>query len=161
MHVKYSEAELGQMIYPSIDVQNTDEFVAFQVDVLFPPDWELHGVNVLRTQGHEFTYHEVERGRVRILAYSFTNSPFVGNRGELIRLRLLPHQAGEYPIQLKDATLSSIEAINILDYTEDGYATIKEYPTHITAPTIRYVAAGIILIIIIAAGIYALKKQDR
>ena len=124
------------LIQLEIMVDNSDEFVAFSFDLVFPEDIMTYNpdpeVTYLsdRAVDHSLFATLLEPGLLRVFAFSFTNSAFSGNSGSVVSLGFFVNAASEvadYPLILVDPILANLEE-DILDESFDGtlYIVVDE-----------------------------------
>ncbi len=125
----------GRSGYPvtiSYTINNTDQFSAFQFDVILPSVLTFieDSVWLFRTTDHFVIANQVNQQTLRIVAFSPTNQPFTGNDGVIVKIMFsLNGSAGTYDVGLNNVVISNPIGVNILT----GY-----YPSYIkiTAPDI-------------------------
>ena len=125
-----------------IGLNNTTEFVAFQMDVTLADGAMLNGVNLnQRANGLNIRYSHLEGNTYRIMAFSMNMAAITGNEGELLSLDITGNQtvtlsnieftdtaARAYALGVNDATgINGIMAgdANADYYTVDGVKSNK------------------------------------
>jgi hypothetical protein len=125
-----------------IGLNNTTEFVAFQMDVTLADGAMLNGVNLnQRANGLNIRYSRLEGNTYRIMAFSMNMAAITGNEGELLSLDITGNQtvtlsnieftdtaARAYALGVNDATgINGIMAgdANADYYTVDGVKSNK------------------------------------
>jgi len=122
----------GNPVKISFTINNTDQFVGFQFDIILPSvmTYAQDSVWLFRKTDHIILANLVNQQTLRILAYSLSNQPFLGNDGEIVRIMFnLNGSAGTYNVGLNNVVITNAIGVNILT----GY-----YPSYvkITAPDI-------------------------
>lgn len=125
-----------------IGLNNTTEFVAFQMDVTLADGAMLNGVNLnQRANGLNIRYSHLEGNTYRIMAFSMNMAAITGNEGELLSFDITGNQtvtlsnieftdsaARAYALGVNDATgINGIMAgdANADYYTVDGVKSNK------------------------------------
>ncbi len=113
-------AEAGDDLVVELQVNNDDEFVAFQLDVPLPPgfgfiDGTLE-LNPERTVDHLIQSNILPGTNIfRIISFSLTNSAYQGNSGILATFSLTtPQVPGVFLLNIENAILGAISGENIL-----------------------------------------------
>ncbi len=126
----------------NVSLANTDEAVAFQADI--PLGSQLTYVmgsvalNSERATDHIVTA-AVVNGSLKILAYSITLSPFVGNEGTLLSFTLrLKNESGNYTLDMGSAKLSDASGTALPVTTQNGTVTILSPKLQINTTTLNY-----------------------
>jgi hypothetical protein len=113
-------------------ISNTEQFVGFQFDVTLPTEIVFQPNTVQlssRAQGHTVSSSVLPNGDVRIIAFSFSQSPFVGDSGEVVRFNVyLGGDSGTFPIELKNVVIGNAANQNIASGFDDGTVTIIAPP---------------------------------
>ena len=76
---------IGQAQLPVI-IDNTDEIVGAQFDLKLPDGISVNSTSTLtdRADGHTITVNKLSSGAYRVLLHSGTNSPLIGEAGEVM-----------------------------------------------------------------------------
>ena len=138
------EQEINYLIQDAnkIGLNNTTEFVAFQMDVTLTDGAVLNGVNLnQRANGLNIRYSHLEGNTYRIMGFSMNMAAITGNEGELLSLDITGNQtvtlsnieftdtaARAYALGVNDATgINGIMAgdANADYYTVDGVKSNK------------------------------------
>ena len=114
----------GNDLYIEIDIENQDEIVAFQMDIHYPPEWELIDYKLDRGVDHIVNCTQVDQGVVRVLAYSMTNKAFLHNKGVVLGIRLKGDNIGKHKVALTGVMLSDRFGNPVDVETDNGYITI-------------------------------------
>ena len=123
-------ASAGDVITLELEIVNDDEFVGFNLDVPLPAGFEyIDGTAQLyRGIDHGFVINVIESTNlVKIIAFSITNTPFLGNDGIIFSFDVAtPDTPGVYPVPVLEAVIGNAEAQDILTGTVDGTVTLTE-----------------------------------
>ena len=81
----------------SISLTNEGQYLGMQYDLVLPEGMTLEDVtlNKSRAAGHTVMWNRLEDGSYRVVAFSTNGTPFFGNTGELLNLRLSGNHAGQ------------------------------------------------------------------
>ena len=135
-----AETQVSTEITLMIDIQNDDEFVAFQIDMELP-----RGLNYVvnsteltnRAQDHFLQVSCIEDNILRLISFSMSILPFIGNSGTVVELDFNVNlEEGTYPILLSNGVLSNANSENILDILINGQLTVTE-SSHIESELIN------------------------
>ncbi|NLN95097.1 MAG: carboxypeptidase regulatory-like domain-containing protein, partial [Bacteroidales bacterium] len=124
-------AEIGDDVIIEVEVDNKDEFCAFQFDIPLPEGFgyvqESIGLNPTRITNHQAMANVLPNTNIfRAVAFSMTNASFLGNSGVLTYFTFTtPMVPGIYTLNIEDAILGNIEGENILDETISGTVTLE------------------------------------
>ena len=128
-------------VVTGVNIDNYEQFVAFQVDVLIP-DSLVYIPNSAQLTGrkvdHMLSVAGVGADKIRIVAFSPTQQHFKGNSGEVVKLKFRTgSNAGGYPVILSNGILSNSTSQNVIRGTRDGTLTTYNRPSKPTliAPT--------------------------
>ena len=85
LHMVSDSGRSGYPISISYTINNTDQFVAFQFDIVLPSVLTFieDSVWLFRKTNHIIIANLINQQTLRIVAYSPTNQPFTGNNGEI------------------------------------------------------------------------------
>lgn len=114
-----------QVFYIQIEVNNSDAFVALQLDLAIPDAFTLVDqsveLNSARIDGHTVTSSVLENGDLRILCYSTSNTPFIGNSAWVVRFQLEAGKIpGNYQFSPQNVLIGDSQSANILSGTTAG-----------------------------------------
>ena len=130
----------------SLNVDNHEEFVAFQVDIELPDTLEYitGSANLTdRKQDHVIAANMINDNILRVFAYSMTQSPFNGNSGTIAELDFYVNMdSGNYSIIINDAILSDSNSENIIRDAFSGSIHVIQKPENLTI----LIDAGIVTI---------------
>jgi hypothetical protein len=131
--IKIDSLELipGETAIIPIIIQNDDLFISFQLDIPIPEGFVyVPGsvqLNPDRRVNPSISANVLANGRLRILSYSLSNTPFLGNDGPVAWFSLESvHTPGEYLLQVLNATIGSPNSQNIITGTESGILHLVE-----------------------------------
>jgi len=121
--------------------ENTDPFVAFQVDIPIPTGFNyVDGsavLNASRISGHALSASLLDGNILRLIGYSIGNTPFIGNSGSLTSFSLKSGTVpATYALTFNQPVLSDSQSNNILTNSSNGSVTVL-------APNISLSASGL------------------
>ena len=110
-------------------VENTDPFVAFQVDIPIPTGFTyVDGsavLNASRISGHSLTASLLTGNILRLIGYSVGNTAFLGNSGALVSLTLKSGASpATFALVLNQPMLGNSQSINIITGSSNGSVTV-------------------------------------
>ena len=111
----------------SVSIDNSEDFVAFQFDLLFPANLSYTGKSNLtsRSQDHTLVTKLISSGRLRIFAYSLSQLSFKGNSGTVVEFEFYANAIiGTFPIELDSVTIGNSSSENILSSIQDGIVEV-------------------------------------
>ena len=130
-------------LWVPVKVNNIEPFVGFQFDLEFPFFMQYlagSGQLTTRSQDHMLTVQPVNSTKIRVLAYSITQSPFTGDTGAIVRLRFVVNSSNQSQtsanMNLSGAILGNAQMQNILYQLANSLLTLR-YP-HALSGTITY-----------------------
>jgi len=127
LHIVPDSGRSGNTITLSFTINNTDQFSAFQFDIILPSvmTYVQDSVWLFRTTDHFIITNLVNQQTLRVVAFSPSNSVFTGNDGEIVRVMFnLNGTAGTYNVGLSNVTISNPVGVNILTAYYPGYIKI-------------------------------------
>jgi hypothetical protein len=112
-----------------LEADNSDPFVAFQVDIPIPAGFSyIEGsaqLNVSRSSGHLLSANLVSGNILRLIGFSVSNTAFLGNTGSLanftIKSRAIP---ATFLLNIDTPLLGNNKSINILTGATNGDVTV-------------------------------------
>jgi len=127
-----------------VDISNSDAFVAFQFDLPIPGGFSYvtgsAALNPVRANGHILQASIVPGNILRVIGFSFDNTPFNGSSGSVVSFELtsgtLP---GDYPLTFTDPVIGNANSINILTGSTNGTATVLAPDINIPATLIDFI----------------------
>ena len=123
--------------------ENTDPFVAFQVDIPVPDGFKyVEGsaqLNASRISGHALNASLVTGNILRLIGYSVGNTAFLGNSGTLVSFSL---KSGGVPatfaLILNQPLLGDSQSTNILSGSSNGSVTVLAPNIVLSTSTLEY-----------------------
>lgn len=128
-----TEVNINQDVTIDIELDNYQEFTAFEVHIPLPEGFTLvEGSAVLneeRTVDHELDISVDENNVLKIFSYSMDNTLFLGDGGNIVSFDLTaaPAEGGEYDLIMEEAIVSDVEGENILTEQHDGVVTVFDH----------------------------------
>ena len=130
MIVKDTIATPGDTVLVKIDVDNYDEFVAFQFDLNF--------FNMLtyidnsaeltdRAQDHILVESLLDSTNLRVIVYSMSQSPFIGNSGTVLAIQFIVDEncpSANLALTLSNAIIGDASSNNILRDVQNGEVVV-------------------------------------
>ena len=115
----------GSTISVMIYIENDDPFVSFQLDMPIPEGFTYiqnsAQLNPDRKVNHTIATNILANNRLRIISYSMTNTPFLGNSGVVAWFQMeTPSNTGEHLLELLNVTIGSPGNQNIVTGTVNG-----------------------------------------
>ena len=121
----------GDAVVIPVSLTNANEVTAFQTDLYLPEGFELVGdvEGSDRLTDHELQMNLMPDGAVRILCYSNTLAPIVGNEGELFYLTIQTPDAvwGDFELELRKNLLTSTDFVEMNCANATGVLTVLPY----------------------------------
>ncbi|MDR4988422.1 MAG: dockerin type I domain-containing protein [Bacteroidales bacterium] len=121
----------GDVVTVELEIINDDVFVGFNLDIPIPEGFSyINGTAVLhRKDGHSLSFTINQAGVAKIMAFSFTNTPFPGNDGVMLSFDLQsPDIPGEYPVPIENAVIGNSNAQDIMTGSIDGVIVLESEP---------------------------------
>ncbi|MCF8351008.1 MAG: choice-of-anchor D domain-containing protein [Bacteroidales bacterium] len=122
---------LGDTCWVDILVENIEAFVAFQVDMQLPAELScVYGSVKLTGRKADHLIHaslaDSANNKIRLFAYSLSESNFTGNEGAVARVPLVldPLAAGVYDLDVTAAILGDEQSEDVLYAFSDGQLTV-------------------------------------
>lgn len=112
-----------------ISAENYEPFVAFQFDIAYPL-FSTCLVNSIsftgREQDHILFVNQVSANKIRVFAYSLSQSVFLGNTGEILKIPLVVNASsyGSFPLIISEAIMGNSSSQNILYSSSNGTLNI-------------------------------------
>ena len=128
-----TEVNINQDVTIDIEIDNYQEFTAFEVQVPLPEGFTfVEGSGVLndeRAVDHELDISVDDDNMLKIFSYSMDNTLFLGNGGNIVSFDLTaaPAEGGEYHLIMEEAIVSDVEGENILSDQHDGVVTVFDH----------------------------------
>jgi len=119
-----AQAFVDSNVTLQIDVENHEEFVAFQFDLILPDglDYIENTAQLTdRAQDHIIQVSYIGQDTLRIISFSMNMLPFLGTSGTVAELEFEVNlDEGFYPLILSNGLLANINSENILDEMING-----------------------------------------
>ena len=133
-----AEAFHGDTIVIPVRMTNSDNFIAFQTDIILPEGLELlqeDGEYIIdpsdrMTRTHSILSNDVSGGAIRVICYSSNYRPFTGESGDdlfYITIKIADDAEGDYTIQLKNTLLTNTDFIDIAAPDVAANVYVKAY----------------------------------
>jgi len=117
-------AYVDSIVTLQIDVDNCEEFVAFQVDLILPDGLDFIEDSeqlTSRAQDHLIQANYVGEDTLRIISFSMNSLPFNGDSGAVAYIEFHVNlDEGLYPLILENGLLANVNSENILDEMING-----------------------------------------
>ncbi len=120
----------GETITLEVEVDNTDVFVAFQMDFALPDGFAIVEGSIEltdRANDHIVEFNQMENNAIRIISYSPNNNPYSGNEGIIMTFGLTtPGEEGEWDLLAEEVVLAGLDDENIFTGSNVGVITLVE-----------------------------------
>jgi uncharacterized protein (TIGR02145 family)/uncharacterized repeat protein (TIGR02543 family) len=127
--IKDAVGNPGEEITLKVEMQNLSDIIAFQMDFELPAGFTyVAGSYILseRAQGHIPSESMLTGNKLRVLAYSMNNNPFLGETGLLLTFKVLaPAKTGEYTFNASGVILTGEDFSNLFEGSLEGKARIE------------------------------------
>lgn len=119
MQISSAQVQARQQVIISIGINNSDPFVAFQLDIVMPAPFTFvpnsAELNSTRSNGHSTNATLINGNTLRILGFSFNNISFNGNSGTIATFTLNSGTVpGDYTLTPTNAIIGQANSANIL-----------------------------------------------
>ena len=129
MQINSAQVQANQQVSIQIVITNSDPFVAFQLDVPLPAPFAYvansAALNPARCNGQMISATLMTGNILRIIGFSFNNTPFLGNSGVIATFALnagtIP---GDYILTPTNAIIGNASSVNILTGVVSGTLTL-------------------------------------
>ena len=142
MAIPNAGGNAGDTVQVSVTINNTDEFVAFQLSIKLPsPCTYLSGSAALtdRAPDHSLSVGMVSGDSLRIVAYSQNGTAFTGNSGSVVSFKLiLGTIPGSYALDPKSTIIGDSNSNNILTGVTNGQITLYAPEINLSTTAINY-----------------------
>jgi hypothetical protein len=141
-------AQPGEIITVELEIINDQEFVGFNLSIPLPNGFTyIEGSEQLFRgieNDHTFGFVVIEATNLaKIIAFSLTNSPFLGNDGIIFSFDVMtPTESGEYVLEITDAVIGTIDLQNILTGKVDGTILLEEPQSEYTLTLLSEPVSG-------------------
>jgi len=122
-----SSCKSGDTVSVKFKINNMENFTAFQFDLLLPStlSTKLITAGIQRNTDHQISAEMIGNNKIRVIAFSPTNSTFTGNDGIISSLNLqVTGIGGCYNLAVDNVVVSSNTGDNILSAAYDNYLNI-------------------------------------
>lgn len=137
-----ASGDTGDTISVSLQIDNSDSFVAFQTDILLPSqvNYLAGSAQVSSRAGDPALSAEIITGHtLRIVVYSTSQSTFTGSSGEVLSFQLiLNNDPGTYTLSLSNVFISAASSQNILTSAQNGAVTIYGPDISVSADSLDF-----------------------
>ena len=138
----------------SVNLNNSDDVVAFQLDI--PLDASLSYVpgsaalTSRATANHFMSAQVVSNNTLRFIVYSMPSTPFIGESGAIVTFDIIGSVAGTYALNMTNAILSDAQGQSLLVEFVNGSIEILPLPTYTINASVYPEGAGTVT----GAGVY-------
>ena len=138
----------------SVNLNNSDDVVAFQLDI--PLDASLSYVagsaalTPRATANHFMSAQIVSNNTLRFIVYSMPSTPFIGENGAIVTFDITGSVAGTYALNMTNAILSDAQGQSLLTEVVNGIIEILPLPTYTINAGVYPEGAGTVT----GAGVY-------
>ncbi len=138
----------------SVNLNNSDDVVAFQLDI--PLDASLSYVagsaalTPRATANHFMSAQIVSNNTLRFIVYSMPSTPFIGENGAIVTFDITGSVAGTYALNMTNAILSDAQGQSLLTEVVNGSIEILPLPTYTINAGVYPEGAGTVT----GAGVY-------
>ena len=128
LKVQDAEVRQGDDVTLSIDADNYESIYALQFDIQLPDSLKyLSAELTARKQDHVIGVSQLTSNTYRVIAYSLSMKPFLGNSGAIVQLKAKAGKVlGTFPIDIKNSVMSNINSQNIIQSETDGTILFKK-----------------------------------
>lgn len=125
----------GSNVTVGIEINNDDNFVAFQLDIPLPAGFSYVAnsiaLNAARKQNHVIQADILPgTNTLRVISFSLTSAPFLGNSGQVCSFALTtPATPGAYFLAIQNPFISDPISQNIITGSQGGYVKLGEVYT--------------------------------
>ncbi len=127
--ISSGDVEPGESISVEVIIDNSDDFVAFQLDIPLPAQLSYEEgsakLNPKRIADHSLSVTVVKDNILRIISFSLQNQPFLGNSGPIMYFDLTAGAVpGDYLLEPTNAIIGEAGGNDIITGTTAGTITI-------------------------------------
>lgn len=143
MQISSATVQANQQVVISIGINNSDPFVAFQIDIVLPAPFTYvsnsAALSSARSNGHSINATLLNGNTLRILGFSFNNSPFTGNSGAIATFSLNSGTVpGDYTLTPANAIIGQANSGNILSGITSGTLTLQAPDINLSAASLDF-----------------------
>ncbi|MGA7160982.1 MAG: T9SS type A sorting domain-containing protein, partial [Bacteroidota bacterium] len=140
IHVGSVSARSGHPGMLTLSVNNMEQFSALQCEILLPSSMKYFygsAVFIGRNVDHSISADTISGNILQIVCYSPTNTPFLGNDGDVAELQFeIDGQGGTYPLPVTQAIIADSTGKNILSASYEGQLRIASPQIQLTTSTL-------------------------
>ncbi len=127
-----------------VDINNSNAVVAFQFDLPIPGGFSYvtgsAELNPVRANGHIVQASIVPGNILRVIGFSFNNTPFNGSSGSVVSFQMTSGMIpGAYPLTLINPVIGNANSVNILTGSTNGTATVLAPDINIPVTLIDFI----------------------
>jgi hypothetical protein len=126
-----------------VSISNSNAFVAFQFDMPVPAGFlyiaNSAAINPSRANGHILDARMMPDNSLRVLAYSITNQPFIGDTGTVMTFQVRSGNVpGVFPLVFTAPVIGDASQVNILTGVLNGNETVLAPDIEVAASSINF-----------------------
>ncbi len=124
-----AEGVAGEQITINLEITNEASFTGFNLDIPLPEGFSfVEGSEELyRHNDHTLSVAVTEGNTVRIISASASNTPFMGENGNILSLYLsTPQVVGTYTLEISNAVIGNVHGENVITGTQNGHVTLLQ-----------------------------------
>ncbi len=130
MQISTATVQANQQIVLNVLINNSDPFVAFQLDLDLPAPFAYIANSAVlssaRTNGHSINATILDGNVLRILGFSLNNSAFKGTSGTIASFTLRAGSVpGNYSLTPVNAIIGQVNSVNVLTSVTSGIITLQ------------------------------------
>lgn len=138
LRVTSSDFNSRDSAYLPFNITNKLPIVAFQFDVTLPPQALFipnSAILTSRANGHQVYTSTLGNGDIRVIAYSMSQNRFLGDSGDVVKLKLaINADTGVYAVSVKNVIISDSNNTNIATGFNNGTFRVSPYPPALISP---------------------------
>jgi len=143
MTISSATVSSEQTFEVNVSITNDSLFVAFQFDLPVPTGFSYIAnsitLNPVRANGHILESELLTGNILRVMAYSQTNNPFLGDTGKVVAFQLKSGTVpGSYPLELQSAVIGDTNSVNVLTNSVNGTVIMQAPDIHTTQSLIDF-----------------------
>jgi len=134
---------VNQPIMVRVDINNSDVFAAFQLDVPVPAGFSYIQNSAVfdasRISGQSLQAEIIPGNKLRIIGYSPNNALFAGDSGTIVNFQLRSgYTPGTFPLTLVNPVIGDTNGINILTSSVNGSVLLQSPDINIAVSSIDF-----------------------
>ncbi|WKZ71247.1 MAG: choice-of-anchor D domain-containing protein [Melioribacteraceae bacterium] len=142
MHIPNVSGDANNTILVNLEINNADEFVAFQTDITLPAQvtYLANSASLTgRKSDHSLSANVINGNILRIIAFSINQNPFSGNSGSVLTYELvLKTIPGIYTLQMSNSIISDENSTNIITSFVNGQLTLYAPDVDLSTGSINF-----------------------